>query len=610
MNRLTRLAIAGCLFCLFETSRLVSAQQLIPPLAKVGSLMVDNALAGSCFYIDSRGYVATSFSNLRDASSAWVQFADGSRCQVLGVIAASRGKDIAILRITKTGNASFFEEPLELDIQADPKLDELLLLWGGPQSRPMVGSLLPPKVKRRLLGEEYNLGLPNPSSSMMGRDPDSRWIWLSLSRHISCNGGPVVDQRGTVVGMLSASLQPDVTSVSEPTAVYSAIHIEHVKKLIPVDNPKPKSLNLLSTWVDTIPGIDGPVPNLTSHEEGSSLGGVIQRQLSLANRLVDLRRRVMQIEQEIESVGKKKEERQSDNLEKLAEIEKLQGSTRPINAQQTRQTIIQLQIQVQENQNDSRFDEVIRTPFLERLASRLEDEYFYLSDPLEFRDKSEKKNLEEELTQVIDDGGAGGGVYLTRAIVRTALGDLANAERDLEETDEVDAKFRTITKLLKVRISLLKKDTLSVQSKKNAVDVAMSPLQKELDSDARLQVLAARIEMDCKDYLSALQHLEQAAKLAPDEIEIKHGLTWTLLAVPKVNIKRATQEAIELVQSTAGRDWSSMAALAAAYSHGVNQEKAVQAMDAAIRIAPLHATKICESWRAQLQQKRPIKPMW
>jgi len=214
------------------------------------------------------------------------------------------------------------------------------------------------------------------------------------------------------------------------------------------------------------------------------------------------------------------------------------------------------------------------------------------------------------LTQVIDDGGAGGGVYLTRAIVRTALGDLANAERDLEETDEVDAKFRTITKLLKARISLLKKDTLSVQSKKNAVDVAMSPLQKELDSDARLQVLAARIEMDCKDYLSALQHLEQAAKLAPDEIEIKHGLTWTLLAVPKVNIKRATQEAIELVQSTAGRDWSSMAALAAAYSHGVNQEKAVQAMDAAIRIAPLHATKVCESWRAQLQQKRPIKPMW
>jgi tetratricopeptide (TPR) repeat protein len=608
MNRLKHFVFSGLVFCLFGTSRPVFAQQLVPPAAKVGSLLVDNVLAGSCFFIDTRGYVATSFSNLMDANSAWVQFANGSKCQVLGVVAACKGKDIAILRIAKTGSDSFFDVPLELDISADPKLDEPFFLWGGPRSVPMVRTLMPPKVKRTLLGEEYILGLPTPSSSGIGCDPDSRWIWLSLSGHISFNGGPLFDQRGAVVGMLSASLQPGFVSISDSKAiVYSAIHIEHVKRLVPVDNPKLKSLTLLSTWMDDIPGIDTPLPNEMPHEETSSLGGVLRRQLPLANRFIDLRRRVMQMEQEIESAGKKKEERQNDNLEKLAEIEKLQESKRRTNIEQT---VLQLQSQIQTNQNDSRFDDVIRTPFLERLASRLEEEYFYLCDPLEFRNKSDKKNLEEELTQVIDEGGAGGVVYLARAIARVALGDLVGAERDLEETDEVDAKFQTITRLLKVRISLLKKDTISVQSRKNAVDVAISSLKKELESDARLQVLAARMAMDSNDIPSAQQHLEQAAKLAPDEIEIKHALTWVLLGVPKVNAKRVTQEAIRLVQKTSGRDWSSMAALAAAYSHGEKKERAVQAIDAAIRIAPPHAIKSCESMRNQLHQDLPIKTVW
>ena len=660
MNRLTHYWLAGLVFCISGLVVPLFAQQqsAVAPVVQIGSLFVDDQLSGSCFYVDKRGIVATSFSNVWQGNNAWVQFPNGEKCRVLGFVAASKGKDIALLKIAKNGKDFLDEVALQLDPDADPKLDAELLLGGGPRSQPIAGNYVYPKVNRRLLGQEYLLGLSRIPSTDIGRDPDTRWIWSSISRHIGCNGGPVFDKRGKVVGMLSAALEP-------ASIVYSAIHIEHIVSLIPADEAKPKSLKILSNWEDSIPNNHQAIQLKSTAEEANSLGGVLQRNLSLSDRLIDLERRITQAEQENENAGKLLVDHQSRNLELLAEAEKVQKeldsfrpeeryeekyteteyvtetvterkkgsdgkyrdvktekevpkkvtktrtkyrfSKRQILAMQPLRTkILELQAETQKNANAIAFDEMIRQPFLEQILRGLEDEYFYLADPLELQNKEEKQNFEAELTRAIDEGGAGGMVYLSRAVARTALGDYDGAQSDLNEANEVDSKYRALVQALESRLSLLKGDLANAGSASRV----LSRLKTELETDPRLAILATRIDIDKKDYDAAVKHLEIASRLSPNEIEIRHGLAWILLSASTVNAKPAIQEATAVVRMSAGRDWSSIAALAAAYSHGGKNEQAIRSLDAAIELAPRHALKVCEKWRNQLDQKLPMKQEW
>ena len=668
MNRFKYYLYFGFAFIVFGLANKVSFAQLNELRTnanKVGSLFVDNRLSGSCFYIDQRGYIATSFWNVQEAEDASVLFSNGSKFRVTGVIAASKGKDIAILKIVAgTKNASLSKEALTLDTEADPKIDDGMFPWGGPNSPPAVGNVSLPKVKRRLLGEEYLLGLPKAPLSDIGCDPDTRWIWLSLFRPFSCNGGPVFDRNGKVVGMLSAALDPGSKVISDPDAiVYSAVHIQHIANLIPSDNVRPKSLKSLQTWVDAIPNVDAkkPVQDPTV-EEKHSLGGALRRELSLPMRLVDLQRRITQVEQENSEAGKLLVQRQSDNLELLAEIEKVQselaavipeepyqesytetetkietkttretgpdGKSRNVQTRESvprtvrksrtrlrysrrqiaamaplRMKISELQITAQDNRNEFAFNTNVRAPFVTQIQRRLEDECFYLADPLGLRGKSEQQNLEAELTRTIEEGGAGGISYLTRAMTRITLGDFDGAEFDLKETSEVDTKYRMLVQGLEARVHFLKG---------NKADGAklLKKLLTDFESDARAWTLAARIDMDSKNYGAAVKRLESAAKLAPFEVEIKHGLAWMLLSVPSINAKLATDSATDVVRMTAGRDWSALASLAAAYSHSEKNALAMNAIEAAIRTAPPSALETCEKWRSKLNMQQTITPEW
>ncbi len=653
------------LFGITDQCSLAQPPQLIANAIKVGSLFVNNRPAGSCFYVDQRGYIATSFWNVREADDAAVLFNNGSRFKITGVIAASKGKDIAILKIVAlTKNASFGKDALVLDTDADPKVDDGTFPWGGPNSLPATGNVSLPKVKRRLLGEEYLLGLPRAPSSDIGCDPDTRWIWLSLFRHISCNGGPVFDRNGKVVAMLSAALDPGSKVITDPTAiVYSAVHIQHVATLIPADDVKPKSLKSLHDWVDPIPNINAmkPVQKPTIEQE-HSLGSALRRELSIPERLVDWQRRITQVQQENAEAGKLLVKRQSNNLELLAKIDKVESELAAIRPEESyqesyteteyetetkterergpdgkyrdvktrvrvpkevtktrtlyrfssrqiafmaslRMQISELQINVQDNRNEFAFDTNVRVPFVTQIQRHLEDECFYLADPLGLQGKPEQQRLEAELTRTIDEGGAGGIIYLTRAMTRIAQSDLGGAEFDLKETSEVDTKYRMLVQGLEARIHFLKGD------KANGARM-LKNLTTDFESDARVWMMAARIDMDSKNYSAAVRHLEQAAKLAPHEIENKHALAWMLLSVPSVSAKRAADTATNAVRMTAGRDWSALASLAAAYSHSQKSELAIIALDAAIRIAPPSALETCENWRSKLIMQQTIAPEW
>jgi tetratricopeptide (TPR) repeat protein len=215
----------------------------------------------------------------------------------------------------------------------------------------------------------------------------------------------------------------------------------------------------------------------------------------------------------------------------------------------------------------------------------------------------EHKLLEEQFTGVIEEGGAAGIVYLSRAICRFSLGDLENAKFDLNETKEADPSLRRMAEALEERLSLLDGSKLS-----NAK--LLKELTDESELDPRIWTLAARLEMDSKDYPAALRHLEKAAMLAPNEVEIQLGLAWLSLSASKVNINQSVEAATKVVRMTAGRDWFAIACLAAAYSHDPKSTLAMDTLEAAIRIAPAYALERCERWRSSLNANEPIKPDW
>jgi Flp pilus assembly protein TadD len=87
----------------------------------------------------------------------------------------------------------------------------------------------------------------------------------------------------------------------------------------------------------------------------------------------------------------------------------------------------------------------------------------------------------------------------------------------------------------------------------------LKELTDETEMDPRIWTLAARLEMDAKNYSAAVRHLEKAAILAPHEVEIQLGLAWLSLSTPKVNTKQAVDVATEVVRMSAGRDWFAIA---------------------------------------------------
>ncbi|MFY7878383.1 MAG: trypsin-like peptidase domain-containing protein, partial [Pirellula sp.] len=634
---------------------------------KVGSVFANGQLTGSCFYVDERGYVATTFSNVLGASEVTILFSNGQVYRATGVIEASKGKDIAILKMvpkTKSKKKAPKTEALTLNFEADPQIDEEAYPWGGPKSLAAAANVSFPKITRKLLGQEYVLGLTRDSEEHIGCDPDTLWFWLSLTRHSSCNGGPVFDKNGHVIGMLSTSLGNGPKSVSDPTSqLFSAVHVKHVIDLIPKLEAKPRPLKSLENWDDQLPNFQNAesAPEQTA-EVKSSLSGTLGRGDSIASRYADLQRRAIDAEQEGELVAKHLLKLQAANLEILADVDKLQVELNAIQPEEAftetvketvmrnkvttkrergpdgemrdvrvtekvpeevtrtrtsfrfsalqqseraalRTNIGEKQIRVQGNQNEYGFESKVRSPFLTQVRQHIDFESFFFADPLGMRSEAEQRLLEEQFTSVIDEGGAAGIVYLSRAICRINLGALDNAKFDLNETKEAAPSLRRMAGALEERISIL-------DGSKTSNAKLLKELTDDSELDPRIWTLAARLEMDSKDYLAALRHLEKAAMLAPHEVEIQLGLAWLSLSASKVNIKQSVEAATKVVRMTAGRDWFAIACLAAAYSHDPKSTLAMDTLEAAIRFAPAYALERCERWRSSLDANEPIRPDW
>ena len=178
---------------------------------------------GSGFVLDARGIIVTNYHVVHGAQQASVLFADGTRSNAGGFLAAAPGKDLVLLSVVPHEG---FPPPLPLTKTASVQ-GQRVLAFGSPYG--MRGSVTEGIVSRVIKGRDLRLELDNepgripwlPGVSLyrnvLGLDDDVVWIQTDVTMKPGNSGGPLVDLHGCVVGVNSVTLKELPYSISAET---------------------------------------------------------------------------------------------------------------------------------------------------------------------------------------------------------------------------------------------------------------------------------------------------------------------------------------------------------------------------------------------------------
>ncbi len=627
---------------------------------RVGSVLAESGqCVGSCFYVDERGYVATCLSNIIALKDVVVTFPNRMRYRVSGYVAASRARDIVLLELIDLNvKGGTFSNALKLQSSYSSLLDQEVMPWAGPQSVAAPQSRVVPKVFRVLKGDAFQLGSSELPADRMGLAPDTRWMWLSHPRDTTCCGGPVFNRDGVVVGMISRG-------PSTAKDVFSAIDVSHVIALIPPQTVKAKPIRGLKTWTDPDFDVQKIKPRQTldaASDAHDSLGIALTKGRSLVERFESVVVRDQLVESESAEVDKSISPRQTSNISHVADIEKFQlqiasiapeekyqttekvrvprertvtrtvrdrdGKSREVEETETyfetetrvvtrlrhsarqlamiaeiNRNIEGLQQKVEDNTRKISYTQQLLLPYLSSAREQLANEIFFIADPLELRPAAEIAELQPLLTKVIEQGGAPVSLYIARALTHCRNRNFDAATADLQESLEVDAKVRVLTRAIAARIQLLK-------GEKTKAVAEMKSILRDEKTDERVLLVAARFDMDNSTTAAAAKRLQDALADNPHSLELKHGLAWLLSQSSSPNSKTAMSAATEAAESTGYTDWSSVSALAFVHAAQNRKDRADQLLAAAENIATPAAQAMCHAWREELKATGTIKRPW
>ncbi len=160
---------------------------------------------GSGFVVDSKGIIVTNYHVVEGATTASVKFRDGTRFDVLGYIAVSSGKDLALLRI----NPKTTLPALMLSKKIPRKLD-LVIASGSPEgfgfstSQGTISAIRTGVEIHDIFNEIGKTGL----YELLRYDLDATWIQTTTAISHGSSGGPLTDTLANVIGVNTWS-EPD-----------------------------------------------------------------------------------------------------------------------------------------------------------------------------------------------------------------------------------------------------------------------------------------------------------------------------------------------------------------------------------------------------------------
>lgn len=205
----------------------------------------DRKALGSGFFIERDGTFVTNFHVINGASAAKVILHDKVTRRVAGFIAVAPERDIAILQ-TERQDASVPVVPLADDL---PQVLDPVWAFGAPLG--LSDTVTPGSVNAIRSGDELRKiligrGRGDIYTDRLGYTPDATWIQMSAPISGGNSGGPLVNDRGEVVG---------ITTWQDRSGqnLNFAISIQHVWAMLRGSGRELKPLAALPGWRFAIP---------------------------------------------------------------------------------------------------------------------------------------------------------------------------------------------------------------------------------------------------------------------------------------------------------------------------------------------------------------------
>lgn len=174
---------------------------------------VSNAVSGSGFVISADGYVLTNYHVVKEVSNITVFFSDGTSYDA-AVVGGEEENDIAVLKINATGL-----QPVVLGDSSSIEVGENVYAIGNPLGEltfTLTGGLVSAKDR----------SVTTSDGTVMNM------IQTDTAINSGNSGGPLFDQYGQVVGIVSAKLSNSNNSSSSVEGLGFAIPLNDVKDMV------------------------------------------------------------------------------------------------------------------------------------------------------------------------------------------------------------------------------------------------------------------------------------------------------------------------------------------------------------------------------------------
>jgi thiol-disulfide isomerase/thioredoxin len=168
---------------------------------------------GSGFLIDASGLVATNYHVIREASSATARFRDGTEVEITGCRAIDSKRDLAIVQLKSVPkSATVLKSAAEA-----PKQGDAVMAIGHPGGFEFsISSGIISAVRK-------TSEMPDEVKEFLKTKADCKWIQITAPSAPGSSGGPLLNTRGEVLGVVSW-IVPRVS-------IGFAVHAQHLGEL-------------------------------------------------------------------------------------------------------------------------------------------------------------------------------------------------------------------------------------------------------------------------------------------------------------------------------------------------------------------------------------------
>lgn len=610
-----------------------------PAGSQVASLVINTPQGrkvATAFCVSKEGYVATSFNNVRNATSATVVSSNGVSgpvtLEVTGAVAVNKARDLVILA---TNLRQQVLPNLVFDAKADLALQAILMPQPGPLSKPLLESVpyttgrAPyfPHVQGKVSGENFLRGLKNNGPVGLGTDPTLEWLMLDVPLDVAYTGAPVWNETYTsIVGIVSA--------VGDDTpGVKYVLPIRYVLDLIAQKPATLIPLPKLANWQDPkqLPPaaeaqklasmtraemLESKTTSRTKLEAHSAaLQAKKQQYLLDADRAAkyvaaaDQRLRTMKPSVKVKvgtrkvrsSKSKKDKGKDDDEEEDVYEYrysEKQEQERSLLSGDMVKAQNTYLVSMLHRELVEKNFQ-----PHTQRRLGESAIELFLTADPLELRSLEELQPLQQKLNERIQQGSQEPLDYLMRSVLLTRQRKGAAARQDLAEMVKLNAQYTPMKAVLERRLENFENMTRLPAPQSSF----KSPLNELL-----VPLLAARIEWDNGDGKEAAKILTRWLPTHQRHADVHTALAWEMLETnPSTTVtqRQALQYAWDAIELSRGGDWLALGALTAAQVRGKDYLGAQDTMTYLAPLMPAEKAALRDAWQKAVLDKEPLVRM-